>query len=1035
MTLVERAKSVYGLFGPSFAFLPGGRACFKLTGVPSLVTELNRWRLWAGLIWLPVAFSLSASTNAVWFTRVWNTDEGLPNESINFVIQGRDNYLWVVPPVGLARFDGIRFSRFPIEDFTGSIDDHIYSALCDQQGVLWLSTYQGTVLGVKPDFSVVKIPQGSLPTGKLPTLAEDQAGALWMAYTSGIFRYWEGQLTRFGTNEGMPAGQFLALTSDGAGDLWLAKGNQICLFQNGRFQPVTDAPELQCVAPARANAIWLTAAGHLWNCDTHGAMRDCGAVESTPAGTSTLLEDHTGAVWIGTKGRGLIHYNQSRFEKIGSSYPSILDITEDREGNLWVATAGGGLDRISLSGVRTEVFQKNDTLDQIQSLCEDAHGEMWGATYDGALVSRVNGQWTPVFSGAPFTGTATCVAADRCGAVWIGTRNGGLLHVAQDKLTPWTSNAIPGNISALLPTANGDLWIVASQTLYCLRDGQLQEIELPRPVERFSAIAEDAAGTIWLAAMDTLWRFDGTNLVDVTPRLPISGRRVCCLYGMPDGSLLIGGGGLGLLRFKDGRVSQIGIEQGLFDDFISQIVADGRGWLWFGSDHGIFKIRQRELEQAMEDHNFHLHPIVYGRNEGLSSLAALFSTSTGSLFVFPRALCTRDDRVWLLLHTGLVVADPELLPDNYPPPPLVLTRVAVDGHTIASYGNVAPTQTIANLKTLSAPLRLPPGHRHLDFDFTAFHFSAPEDIHFHYQLAGFDSGWIDAGSQRSADYSRLTAGDYQFRVAARDGDGPWSEVPTELAFTVAPFFWQTWWFRLGVLGLFTAAVIGIVRYLSFRRLHRRLRTAEQQAAIERERGRIARDIHDDLGNRLTEIQLLTGLAQRHRTVPEKSIAHVQEIATTARQATDALDEIVWAINPHNDTLPHLIGYLGQFALEFLRTANIRCRVSLPERPPVKAVSAEVRHNLFLAIKESLNNIVRHARATEVFLLILATDESISVVIEDNGCGFNGESQGNGANGLANMRQRMAEIAGEFQIKSSPGTGTCVSFRGPWLVTK
>jgi signal transduction histidine kinase len=141
---------------------------------------------------------------------------------------------------------------------------------------------------------------------------------------------------------------------------------------------------------------------------------------------------------------------------------------------------------------------------------------------------------------------------------------------------------------------------------------------------------------------------------------------------------------------------------------------------------------------------------------------------------------------------------------------------------------------------------------------------------------------------------------------------------------------------------------------------------------------------------------------------------------------------VWAINPRNDTLPHLINYLGQFATDFMRTAGIHCRVDLPENPPAKPVSAEVRHNLFLAIKESLNNIARHSNATEVSMLILATDKSLSVIIQDNGRGFSGEPKTNGADGLENMRLRIAEIGGEFQIKSRPGAGTCISFNGLWL---
>jgi signal transduction histidine kinase len=319
----------------------------------------------------------------------------------------------------------------------------------------------------------------------------------------------------------------------------------------------------------------------------------------------------------------------------------------------------------------------------------------------------------------------------------------------------------------------------------------------------------------------------------------------------------------------------------------------------------------------------------------------------------------------------------------------------------------------------------------LEFDFTAFHFSAPENIHFRYQLTGFDTNWIDAMG-RDATYSRLTAGEYQFRVEASVGDGPWSNAPATLDFIVIPFFWQTWWFRIGVVLLFTLSLVAIVRYVSYRRLSSKLRNIEEQAAVERERGRIARDIHDDLGNRLTEIQLLTGLAQRNREIPKNAAAHIHEISSAARQATDALDEIVWAINPRNDTLPHLINYLGQFATDYLRTAGIHCRVDLPENPPTKPVSAEVRHNLFLAIKESLNNIVRHANATEVLMRILATDKSLSVVVEDNGRGFNGEAKSSGADGLENMRQRITEIGGQFEIESKPGAGTSISFKGRWL---
>jgi signal transduction histidine kinase len=484
------------------------------------------------------------------------------------------------------------------------------------------------------------------------------------------------------------------------------------------------------------------------------------------------------------------------------------------------------------------------------------------------------------------------------------------------------------------------------------------------------------------------------------------------------------------MRFKDGNVGHIEFSQGWAKNSISQIVADRRGWLWFGSSRGIYKLRESEVEQAMEDHSICLRPIIYGKNEGLISQEAV--SSLASPFVLPRAILGSDGDVRMLTHTGIVDADPDLLADSVTPPPVLLTQVAMDGHIIASHDGVASSAIVENLKAANGALKIAPSHRHLEFGFTAFHFCAPESLRFRYQFAGYDPDWINAGTERSAAYSRLAAGNYQFRVEASVGDGPWSAPPATLDIVVIPFFWQTWWFRFGVLLGFTLSVIAIVRYVSSRRLRSKLRAIQQQSAVERERGRIARDIHDDLGNRLTEIELLTGLAQRTHKIPKAAIIRIREISSAARQATDALDEIVWAINPRNDTLPHLINYIGQFVTDYLRTAGIHCRVDLPENPPPESVSAEVRHNLFLVIKESLNNITRHSEATEVFMLILVANKSLNILIQDNGRGFSSAVKKNGEDGLENMRRRIVEIGGQFQIKSKPGAGTCISLNGLWL---
>jgi signal transduction histidine kinase len=395
----------------------------------------------------------------------------------------------------------------------------------------------------------------------------------------------------------------------------------------------------------------------------------------------------------------------------------------------------------------------------------------------------------------------------------------------------------------------------------------------------------------------------------------------------------------------------------------------------------------------------------------------------------PNATRTADGRLWFPTRSGLARVDPEKQQDAAATPPVLLKRVAVDERTVAEYAGLLPDAHLIDLAEISAPLRVDPGHRKLQFDFTALSFAAPENVRFQYWLEGFDGQWIEGGPERHAIYSRLPAGQYQFRVRASNRSGLWNDDASALAFTVVPFIWQTWWFRMGTLIVFCSATVLAVRYVFFRRLRLRLRALEQEAVLHKERSRIARDLHDDLGSRLTRLVLLSDLMQDERDAG-KTTANAQQVSSAARQVIKALDETVWAVNPRNDTLAHLIDYIGQFAVEFLRTAGIRCYVDLPARADKRPVSAEIRHNLFLVVKEALNNVVRHAGATEVRLRIESDGSGLTIAIDDNGRGFATGPRQAEEDGLRNMRQRSQEIGAEFDLESRRGEGTRILVRLP-----
>lgn len=979
-----------------------------------------------------VSSPLLLAANSEWYARPWHSEDGLPNNTIFGLAQTPDGYLWLGTRTGLARFDGVRFEEFSPTNFVAPPNRGIITMITSRKGGLWLAMDRGAVVRLNGNASEAFIRE--LPSSIPGSVAEDANGNLWISYHGGpVYRLGSGGVTAFTAREGLPDGaDTCALAADMDGTIWFAKAGQAGFVENGRFQTVHRFDRLPTqLTTARGGGVWCCAGAALYRITRDGRAQDFGSFQVQQANSvaNVLLEDHEGAVWIGTSYSGLFRRGVAGFESVETTHQQIQSLLEDREGNLWVGTFGAGLNRVRRRAVTLEGPEQGLPFASVLSICEDGQGTIWAATQNGQLARRTNGNWSTLPPAAGFPVEATCLTSDGEGGVWVGNVQRGLYHWREGRFQPWggEEQLRTPTLHTLLQSQKGDLWLAqeAPPRIFRLHAGQLREFEVPSDCRIIRAMAEDVGGNIWVGtSKGNLFRISGDSLTDVTAQTRGELASIRCLYTTPDGAVWLGYAGWGVGRLKNGHYTEFHTEQGLYDDQISAVIGDHRGWLWFSSDKGLFKVRQEELEAVAERHASRVRSVHYGRGEGLPSLEGNFGDS-------PNVLRTQDHRLWFPMRTALAIVDPERLRESTLAQGTRLERVRVDDVVMASSTGVLPNgPPVVNLESTKARLRLPPSYRRLDFDFTAFNFSAPETIEFRYRLDGLDEEWRTT-SDRTATYSRLPSADYVFRVAARTSEGEWEESGASLAFTVLPFFWQTWWFRTVMGAVFTVGLIGAVRYVSFRRLHRQLRLLEQQAALHKERARIAKDIHDDLGANLTQIALLGELAQQDRAQPDKASERMGRISTTARSALKALDEIVWAVNPRNDTLGHLLDYAGQFALDYLRLAGIRCRLDFPEQTPARELSTDLRHNLFLAIKEALNNVVRHAGATEVWLRAKVDAEALEISIEDNGHGFSVAPDDALADGLRNMRQRLAEVGGECVIKSHPGSGTTVVFRLAW----
>ncbi|HVU27159.1 MAG TPA: two-component regulator propeller domain-containing protein [Verrucomicrobiae bacterium] len=970
-----------------------------------------------------------------WFARVWQSDDGLSDNNVTGVAQTSDGYLWVATQGGLVRFDGVQFKRLSLPTILGMPVGMIRALTVCNGDHLWLALEGGVVISVSPYETKIYTTAQGLPGVRPASITEDADGSVWVGYwDDSACRIANGEVKRFTNKEGLPYTGFCSLVTDVKKQLWFAEGNHVGIFRDGRFASLITTPgRLAGIAAKDDGGIWIVAGRKLFKYETGETLTQVAELPASGENIEplALFEDRTKAVWIGTAANGLFRFDGTNVSHVRASHEEVRSVTEDREGNIWVGSSGSGLSRLSLRALELLGVEHGLPFETVQSVCEDADSNLWVVAPNGSLVRQQGKDWQ-LMNGNPEWpgGQASCVAADEIGKVWIGTVNNGLYewNDGHYSVIRKTNGLASDKVWTLMTDSQNDIWISLSNPncVERLRDGKFQKFDLPVGSHFARAMVEDAAHVIWMGTEDgKLLRVKDGVLSDETARTLTKLVPIRCLQATADGSLWIGYASAGLGRLKDGRFTQIGAEQGLPDDFISQILPDDFGRLWIASNKGIFEVQQPELETAGEPVK-NVQPMLFGKNEGLPSLQANFGYG-------PNFIRLRDGRLCFSMLTGLVMVNPQKISIHQQAVPVLIERVSVDGKILPfpGYNQLLGNELTASNEFQSVhALEIPPEHRELKIDYNALGFAAPQNVRMRYQLLGYDRQPVET-TQRSVTYSQIPPGRYQFQVTACNDSGVWNQTGAQLNFIVDPFFWQTWWFRAAALLAFTGVIVVAIYYISVRRLHRKVWRLEQESAVEKDRARIAKDLHDDLGAHLSQIAMLSELAQTDLEKPAQARSHIDQIFRNARLLTRSLDEIVWAVNPKNDTLERFVAHVCQFAPEFLRTADIRCRLDMPMDLSSLQLASNVRHQLYLGFKESLHNIVKHAEATEVWLRLKLTDGTIVFTIEDNGRGFETSKVfKNGEDGLLNLHDRMAEIGGRFEQESQPGQGTRTIFIAP-----
>jgi len=731
---------------------------------------------------------------------VWLRQNGLPANAVNVAVQAQKGEIWLGTAAGLFRFDGARFDEVTTEIGGGDTRESI------------------------------------------PALIEGKDGSLWVGTGfNHLCRILNGAILRYGDQEGIMGRNVVALMASREGEVWAGTSYGLYRFREGRFSAVPVQPSFVTgLAEDRRGRIWV---------GTHAGVRIFRGdtlVDSFPAVirsaerlVTTLYADRDGAVWVGTY-EGLLRWRDGSITTYtaadGLSDDHVTALCEDRDGNLWVGTNNGGVNR--LCGGHWSACTTRDGLsnNHVLSIMEDLEGSVWVCTLDGLnrlkdvdlttittkegltsdyISSVIEGRDGAMYFFSPETSSITrwkgrsattiaapvgpaCLTAD--GTLWIG-QTGSLVALHGDRVTRYgRQNGFPSKwISAIAEDDHSLILYMNDVGLKRLVGGRLEPYLLPdgeefTPDVYVACMYYDSSGVLWIGTTRQLIAVRNGKPCTLLPPGWAGDYWVSSLYDDHLGSMWIGSPHAGLARFRNGAFTLYTTQCGLFTDEIYSVLGDDKGDLWLGSPRGIGYVKRSSLEAYAEGRKGKVEMQVFATADGMKTDECFGGWQ-------PAAWKARDGRLWFATKKGVVVVDPGSLRRNELPPPVSIEQVVADQQSIP----------------LNSPVRFSAGTGKFEFHYTALSFLVPERVLFKYQLEGYDRGWVEPGTRRVAYYTNLPPGDYRFHVIACNNDGVWNETGASLEFTLAPRFYQTYWFYGVFACAATLIIVGIYR-LRVRRL-------------------------------------------------------------------------------------------------------------------------------------------------------------------------------------------------------------------------
>ena len=980
--------------------------------------------------------------NAPHFQHI-NLEDGLSQSSVNNIFQDEHGFIWFATGDGLNRYDGIDFISYKsrMDDTTASMKDRNINSflLEDRYNRIWFSSDAGiSYLDIKKHRTRVVLDKYSATcSGVLFGISND---TLWLAIpTRGVYAI---DLATLKTGVYLFADrQHLSQeTTTIYSGIVQKNGIWICDQGGLLYFDKTTKKDSRKLTMRGFNHATLLKSGKLLISASNGVylynttndslqFKEIKGNDGTSLEWNRSVEDEaTGTAYLGEcHGGHICKLNTADlyYEMMHLQLNSVNTLFIDRSRNLWIGTDGNGVFKLDIKKPKFHTLSSKD-LDNstgesgymVKSIYRDANGKIWMGVINHGLViydpatKKIEEMHVTVDPGVLIStikkdSSGSVLAAIGNKILWFDELTHKVINSTEINYQA-TMSALPPVIYSVYEWRKGHYMIGTNITFSTLwRDNNrfyTRSFAGDSIISHWYYNISDAGnGNMYLGLRDGFVKMK--MLTDSTYKLLDYGFRnmpIRHFYKSSTTSIVWIASEQGLIAYNEQTHKHKIFDErsGLSNSFVYSVIAQDDSTLWVSTNNGLHRVKVRYNGDAEPSASFTGYTVKDGLQSNEFNTGAYLKDKDGSMYFGGIAGIN-----WL--H----------------PPDIEINPFKAIPAISAIYVN--DSMYAGDTAIFIHSLDLPYTKNTISFILSALEFTQTGQNVFAYQLDGVDKDWVYTTNNKVR-YSALPAGIYTFRFKASNNDGVWNNEPLLLTITIHPPYWQTWWFRSLVIAAIIFIGYQVVRYYIRLRIKTRTLELEKQQALYTERLRISKDVHDDLGSGLSKISLIADIAQKKTAGDPRLGNDIRHISAVSKELVENMRDLIWVLNPENTSLEQLVSRLREYCADYLENIPVDLQLDFPAHVPDLRINREVQRNIFLTVKEAINNCIKHADASEIKVRLALDNGTLSVAITDNGNGFDsGHLKGSG-NGLRNMKQRMESIGGSFTLSSSSGNSTQVT---------